>query len=96
LVTLNEEGGTRMPTIKSEDLIKYITEQVITYIETPAEIRKENRKSMRSQKEAWSSKWFGMVPFAIQMWVSGRRNKKRTPLPKQPTGVPIYRKEEEK
>lgn len=82
--------------IKTEDFIKYITEQVVTYIETPAEIRKENRKSMRNQKEAWSSKWFGMVPFAIRMWVSERQNKKRTPLPKQPTGVSIYRKEEEK
>lgn len=82
--------------IKSDELIKYITEQVVTYMETPAEIRKEQRKSLQSQKEAWSSKWFGMVPIAIQMWMGGWNSKKRTPQSNDSTEVPIYREEEEK
>ncbi len=68
---------------KSDELIKYITQQVVTYIDTPADIRKENRKALQGQKEPWQSKWFGMVPFAIHMWLTQRkkyfRDKKRTP-----------------
>ncbi|MDF2669923.1 MAG: hypothetical protein K0R67_2229 [Paenibacillus sp.] len=59
--------------IKSEDLIKYITEQVVTFMETPADVRKENRKVLRGQKEPWKSRWFGMIPFAISMWLEERK-----------------------
>ncbi|MHA0857824.1 YqzE family protein [Paenibacillus sp. CMAA1364] len=43
-------------------LVKYITEQVVTYIETPKEERKIK------QKEPWSMKWFGMIPIGVTLW----------------------------
>ncbi|WP_127580042.1 YqzE family protein [Paenibacillus koleovorans] len=68
---------------KSEDLIKYITEQVVTYIDTPAEVRKETRKAQKDTREPWVSRWFGQVPYAISLWLtdwrSRRQAKKRTP-----------------
>ncbi|WP_438349817.1 YqzE family protein [Paenibacillus sp. FA6] len=47
-------------------LVKYITEQVVTYMETPREERR------RAVKEPWSTKWFGMIPIGLTLW---RRNR---------------------
>lgn len=43
-------------------LVKYITEQVVTYIETP---RQERQPVV---KEPWTMKWFGMIPISLSMW----------------------------
>jgi hypothetical protein len=52
---------------KGEELVQYITERVVNYIETPKEERKRARVQRRHQ-ESWLSKWFGVVPFAFSMW----------------------------
>ncbi|MNO16665.1 hypothetical protein D3C76_63510 [compost metagenome] len=57
---------------KGDELVKYITERVVDYVETPREIRKERR--IRN-KEPWSSRWFGMIPFSISLW-AGRLPRK--------------------
>lgn len=44
-------------------LVKYITEQVVIYIETP----KQERKRQASVKETWSTKWFGMIPISLAL-----------------------------
>ncbi|BFH69783.1 hypothetical protein J27TS7_57010 [Paenibacillus dendritiformis] len=54
---------------KGQDLIKYITQQFVTYIDTPVEARRERRLERKNRgKEPWQTKWFGMVPFSVQMW----------------------------
>ncbi|WP_106766286.1 YqzE family protein [Paenibacillus faecalis] len=47
----------------SNDLIKYITERVVNYIDTPKEVRKQGRR-----KEPWTVRWFGMIPFSMSLW----------------------------
>ncbi|GIO69068.1 YqzE family protein [Paenibacillus sp. JTLBN-2024] len=44
-----------------EELVKYITERVVTFMETPKEERR------RRTKEPWSEKWFGMIPLGIML-----------------------------
>ncbi|SMF78777.1 YqzE-like protein [Paenibacillus uliginis N3/975] len=59
----------------SNDLIKYITERVVTYIDTP----KEDRKRRRG-KEPWTVRWFGMIPFSVSLWkddLVSKKSKKR-------------------
>ncbi|MBR2567553.1 MAG: YqzE family protein [Paenibacillus sp.] len=53
---------------KSDELVKYITQRVVHYIDTPKDERKERRAQSR-RKEPWSMRWFGMLPFAISLWV---------------------------
>ncbi|MDB5052966.1 MAG: hypothetical protein JWM44_1016 [Bacilli bacterium] len=57
---------------KGEELVQYITERVVHYMETPKEERKRNRE-LRPPKESWTSLWFGAVPFALSMWLEQRR-----------------------
>jgi ribonuclease PH len=59
---------------KGEELVQYITEKVVHYMETPKETRKQNRQ-LRHPKEAWLNRWFGVVPFALSMWLEQQRKK---------------------
>lgn len=56
---------------KSDDLVKYITEQVVHFVDTPKELRIKHKV-----KEPWSSKWFGMIPFSIGLWWNQHAPKK--------------------
>jgi hypothetical protein len=64
---------------KGAELVQYITEKMVNYMEMPKEERKQNRK-LRHRKEPWLSRWFGVVPFALSMWLEQRKNrlKRRT------------------
>ncbi|UPK46086.1 YqzE family protein [Paenibacillus pabuli] len=54
---------------KSDELVKYITERVVHYIDTPKDERRRTKT-----KEPWAMKWFGMIPFAVSLWV-GKKEK---------------------
>lgn len=55
---------------KSDDLVKYITQQVVTYMDTPREVRRRQRQDRRTKRreEPWSYRWFGMLPLSIRLW----------------------------
>lgn len=63
-----------------DDLIKYLTERFVTYIDTPREVRRQEKVKV---KEPWTTKWFGMIPFSVSLWKedikSRRSNKKGKP-----------------
>jgi hypothetical protein len=71
------EGGGAMA--KGDELVKFITEQVVTYIETPKEVRKQAKQSSKQHKESWQTRWFGMLPLAIRMLIQQARKSKGTP-----------------
>lgn len=55
---------------QGEDLLKYVTERTIHYINTPREERKSQRNAV---KGTWKHTWFGMLPLAFQMWMGKKR-----------------------
>ncbi|MFD0588128.1 YqzE family protein [Paenibacillus sp. GCM10027627] len=54
------------------DLVKYMTEQLVQYMETPSEIRKKARTSAKAAREPWLTRWFGWGPASFLMWWRGR------------------------
>ncbi|MWV43761.1 YqzE family protein [Paenibacillus sp. HJL G12] len=46
-----------------DELVKYITERVVTFMETP----KEERRRHTKPKEPWTAKWFGMIPLGLSL-----------------------------
>ncbi|AZS16256.1 YqzE family protein [Paenibacillus lutimineralis] len=50
---------------KGDELVKYITERVVDYVETPRDVRRERSRG----RQSWSQTWFGMIPFSISLWV---------------------------
>ncbi|WP_274650300.1 YqzE family protein [Paenibacillus humicola] len=55
-----------------DELIKYMTERVVAYIDTPREERKKNRVAAKALKEPWMTRWFGMMPVGFALWWRGR------------------------
>ena len=53
---------------KGEDLVKYVTQKVVQYIDTPSDRRKRERERRRRASEPWTTRWFGMIPMSVAMW----------------------------
>jgi len=47
-----------------DELLKYITEKVVVFIEDPSSRRSE------APKQPWSQRWFGMLPLGLSIWRS--------------------------
>jgi hypothetical protein len=74
-----EGGGPLAAKKDGEELIKFLAEQVATYVQTPKEVRKHAKQIEKANKESWQSRWFGMLPLAIGMVAQQFRKSKRTP-----------------
>lgn len=49
-----------------DELVKYITEKVVVFIEEPRG-RHARREAV---KQPWSQRWFGMLPLGWSLWCS--------------------------
>ncbi|GFN33864.1 YqzE family protein [Paenibacillus xylaniclasticus] len=64
---------------KRDELIQYVAGQVVTYIDTPSEVRKQRRidkQAARAVREPWSTRWFGIAPLSLSLWIQGLRRRK--------------------
>jgi hypothetical protein len=54
--------------IKGNDYVKYMTEQVVSYIELPKDARKQRKLEHKAQRPQppIGNRWFGALPFAIK------------------------------
>lgn len=67
--------------VKTDEYIKYLTQKVVSYMDLPAEVRKEQRNLYKSMREPWHVRWFGMVPLSFIIWWKNRKRKKEHPSP---------------
>ncbi len=58
-----------------EDWIKYMTEKLVVYVETPREVRKQKRSDHKQAKEPWLTRWFGVPGMSMLIWFRGHRRK---------------------
>ncbi|AJY77375.1 YqzE family protein [Paenibacillus beijingensis] len=56
---------------ESEDWIKYMTGRFVTYVDTPRDIRRETKKAAKAVQEPWLTRWFGMGPMGMMLWMRG-------------------------
>ncbi|MFC4777274.1 YqzE family protein [Paenibacillus sp. GCM10023252] len=66
-----------MAVVKSDELIKYMTQRVVTYIETPREEREKTRASAKVTREPWLTRWFGWGPVGVMMWWKKQTSRQR-------------------
>ncbi|MBO7744887.1 YqzE family protein [Paenibacillus sp. MWE-103] len=59
---------------RTEEYIRYMTDRVVDYMETPQAQRKENRKKAKAAREPWLTRWFGLGGFAISQWMRSSRD----------------------
>ncbi|WP_276355848.1 YqzE family protein [Cohnella caldifontis] len=57
------------------DFLKYVTERVVTYWETPK--APEERRERRMRREPWVTRWFGqLLPVGIGIWLNSRKGER--------------------
>jgi hypothetical protein len=65
-----------------KDWIGYIVQKLVWYMETPRLERKEIKK-LRS--ESWQTRWFGLIPFSMKMYVQKQHSKIRRSMHERKT-----------
>lgn len=63
-----------MASNSGQDLIKFMTAEVVKYMEMPREERKKMR-IFRKEQTPWHEEWFGLLPASLKMWSSRYVNK---------------------
>ncbi|MBP1950363.1 YqzE family protein [Virgibacillus litoralis] len=53
--------------MSGNEYIKYMTEQITAYIDTPAEEKKLRKSRHKTDPPVYSSKWLGILPFAFKL-----------------------------
>jgi hypothetical protein len=56
------------------EYLKYVTEQVVSYMEAPA--NEDEKKHKKVSREPWLTKWFGVAPMGLMMWWNNKVDKK--------------------
>ncbi|SFA71308.1 YqzE-like protein [Lentibacillus halodurans] len=49
------------------DYIKYLTQQITSYIDTPIEEKREKRLKNKEVPPVYSNRWLGVLPFAFKV-----------------------------
>lgn len=62
---------------KGNDLVKYVTEQIVHYVEQPIEQRREAKKIARASREPWLVRWFGTGGLSIILWNKKRQDRRQ-------------------
>ncbi|GGM31665.1 hypothetical protein GCM10011351_17320 [Paraliobacillus quinghaiensis] len=64
--------------MSGNDIVKYITEEFVKYVDMPKSERiqyKQKKKETKQETQSQlSNKWFGMLPVSFKIW---RNNHKR-------------------
>lgn len=74
---------------KSEELIKYMTVQVVQYMETSQEDRKLNREKAKAAREPWLTRWFGVAPLGIALWWRSKGSEQEEEAAESPSSSSI-------
>ncbi|WP_164668626.1 YqzE family protein [Virgibacillus doumboii] len=55
--------------MSGNEYVKYVTQQITTYLDTPAAEKKLKRIQKKSQPTIFSSRWLGILPFAFKLFI---------------------------
>ncbi|RXI99485.1 YqzE family protein [Anaerobacillus alkaliphilus] len=61
--------------MKTNDYVKYVTQQFVSYVDTPSEKRKAMKEERKASKDPFAYRWFGLIPFALsQLFQTKKKN----------------------
>ncbi|MBT9249756.1 YqzE family protein [Bacillus halotolerans] len=59
--------------MKTNDYVKYMTQQFVKYIDTPKDERKERKEVRKKTKTPASQHWFGILPYGFRLWLKRKK-----------------------
>lgn len=63
-----------MSLLSNNDYVKYMTQRIVKYMDTPKDQRKKQKEERKQQDIAYSNKWFGVLPFAFRLLIQKRKD----------------------
>ena len=65
--------------MKSDDYVKWLTEQFVIYMNQPRDVRKNLRQTRKQQKKPIKNEMFGLIPNALSYYANRLKNTKIVP-----------------
>ncbi|MBU8571462.1 YqzE family protein [Bacillus subtilis] len=59
--------------MKTNDYVKYMTQQFVKYIDTPRDERKERKEVRKETKTPVFQQWFGILPYGFRLWLKRKK-----------------------
>ena len=56
--------------MKSDDYVKWLTEQFVIYMNQPRDVRKNLRQTRKQQKKPIKNEMFGLIPNALSYYAN--------------------------
>lgn len=55
--------------MSGNDYLKYITEEVVAYLDMTREEKKESKEQRKSENQKLSNQWFGILPMSLKLFM---------------------------
>ena len=62
--------------MKSNDYIRFLTEEMMKYMHLSAEEKEERKQKKKTSNLFYSNRWLGVIPFSIQSWYHNKNTKR--------------------
>ncbi|MED4453510.1 YqzE family protein [Metabacillus fastidiosus] len=60
--------------MSTNDYVKYVTQQLVKYMDTPKEERKQKKEEKKTvDVQPYSNQWLGILPFAFKLMVNKKK-----------------------
>ena len=59
--------------MSTNNYLKFITEEIVKYMNSSREERKERRETDKQEESVVLNRWFGILPFSFKLFFKGRR-----------------------
>ncbi|MDF2945720.1 MAG: hypothetical protein K0S51_399 [Bacillales bacterium] len=56
--------------MKTNDYIKYVTQEFVKYMNQPDEVKKKIKEEKKQNQEPFLTKWFGVLPISVSIMMS--------------------------
>lgn len=58
------------------DVVKYLTQKIVKYLDEPKSVRKERKRTRKNEKEPLLTYLFGVLPMSLGLMFKKRRKDK--------------------
>ncbi|MGF9963142.1 YqzE family protein [Bacillus rhizoplanae] len=63
--------------MSTNDYIRYMTQQFVSYMDAPKADRKQKRQQRREEREPFLNRWFGMLPLSAAIFYRKVKKKRK-------------------
>ncbi|PGZ96369.1 YqzE family protein [Bacillus pseudomycoides] len=63
--------------MSTNDYIRYMTQQFVSYMDAPKADRKQKRQQRREEREPFLNRWFGMLPLSAALFYRQVKKKRK-------------------